>query len=153
MKQLFLAITLLMVSLQLAAQTNQAKEVESSQVFGDYRVQFSVFNSTFISPEIAQTYQLTRGNDRVLINISVTNTSDGQINLGLPATVTATATNLLQQQRTLDFKTINEGEATYYIADLRHTHEEDINFSVNVQPNGVAQAFTVRFTRKLYINE
>lgn len=121
----------------------------SYQKFGDVTVHFSVFNSTFITPDIARAYQLTRAGDRALINISVTETSDGQTSLGLPARITGTATNLLQQQRVLEFRAINEGDATYYLADLRHTNEEVMNFDIDVQLD-TGGPYRVRFTRKLH---
>lgn len=137
----------------VSAQTGQAKPVEISQKFGDYTVHFSVFNSTFITREVAALYQLTRGANQALVNISVTQTIDGKTSLGLPARISGTATNLIQQQRSLDFKTVSEGEATYYLAALRHTNEEVINFVVEVRPEAASAPFTVRFTRTLHIEE
>jgi len=128
-------------------------DTSSHQKFGDYTVHFSVFNSTFITPEVAQIYKLTRAGNRALINISVTKNTDGKTSLGLPAKVTGTATNLIQQQRVLDFKTIDEGNAVYYLADLRHTNEEVMNFAVDVQVESEAKPFTVRFTRKLHTDK
>lgn len=135
------------IALPAAADTN------SSQKFGDVTVHFSVFNSTFLTPEVARAYNLTRAENRALINISVTKTTDGQTSLGLPARVTGTATNLIQQQRALEFKTIDEGNATYYLADLRHTNEEVMNFEIEVQTDSGAAPLSVRFTRKLHVEK
>ncbi len=147
-----LALVLLWTS-ATCAQTDQARPLETSQAFGDYRVHYNVFNSTFVTPEVARLHGLTRAGNRVLINISLTRTREGETSLGLPARVTGTATNLLQQQRPLEFVTVDEGEAVYYLASLRHTREEIIHFTVNVQPEGGDQAFPVRFTRTLYIDK
>lgn len=135
------------------AQIDQLKTVESNQTFGDYTVHYTVFNSAFIPADVAGVYQLNRAKNRVLVNISVTRQTEAGHSLGLPATVTGTATNLMQQQRSLNFRTIDEGEATYYLADLRHTNEEVVNFVVQVQPDGQDQAFTLRFTRTLHVTE
>lgn len=132
------------------AQINQPKPVETSQTFGEYTVHFSVFNSTFISPEVAKIYGLTRASNQSLVNISLTRTSDGKTSLGLPAEVSGTATNLIQQQRTLKFQTVSEGDATYYLAPVRHTNEEVINFVVQVKAESASAPFTVRFTRTLH---
>ena len=144
---------LMLPALASQAQTDQPKPVETSQKFGNYTVHFSTFNSTFISPEIAQIYGLTRASNQTLINISLTQTVDGKTTLGLPARVSGTATNLIQQQRTLEFKTIAEGDATYYLAPLRHTNEEVINFAVQVQAETESAPFAVRFTRNLHTEE
>lgn len=132
------------------AQINQPKPVETSQTFGEYTVHFSVFNSTFISPEVAKIYGLTRASNQSLVNISLTRTSDGKTSLGLPAEVSGTATNLIQQQRTLKFQTVSEGDATYYLAPVRHTNEEVINFIVQVKAESASAPLTVRFTRTLH---
>lgn len=149
----YLRVFILMLclpALASQAQIDQLKSVETSQTFGSYTVHFSVFNSTFISPEVAQIYGLTRSKNQVLVNISLTQTLDGKTTLGLPVNISGTATNLIQQQRVLNFQTINEGEATYYLAPLRHTNEEVVNFVVQVQAEGESTPFTVRFTRTLH---
>lgn len=125
-------------------------DISSHQKFGDYTVHFSVFDSTFITPEVAKAYGLTRAGDRALVNISVTRTVDGKTSLGLPARISGTATNLIQQQRTLEFKMINEGEAAYYLAELRHTNEEVMSFLIDVQVDSNPAPLTVRFTRNLH---
>lgn len=122
-----------------------------SQAFGDFQVYYSVFNSTFVTPEIASTYQLNRARDRALVNISVTHTREGQTGLGLPAEVTGVATNLLQQAQPLEFREIDEGNTTYYIATVRHTNEEMYHFRIQVQPEGTTQPFELRFSQKLYL--
>lgn len=141
------AALMAVIALPVAADTN------SSQKFGDLTVHFSVFNSTFLTPEVARAYNLTRAENRALINISVTKTTDGQTSLGLPARITGTATNLIQQQRVLEFQTIEESNATYYLADLRHTNEEVINFAIEVQTDSSTTPLTVRFTRKLHVEK
>lgn len=150
MKYMFLCFGLIFVATQAFAQIYQVKPVQTAQQFGDYTVHYNVFDSTFIPSDIARTYQLTRATDQVLVNIAVTHTSSGHTSLGLPAEITGTATNLMQQQKSLQFKTIREGEVTYYLAPLRHTNQELINFVINVQPEAVQAPFTVKFNRTLY---
>jgi len=150
MKTLF-AFCLWLASAAALAQIDQAKPVDSHQTFGDYTVHYSVFNSTFITPEVARIHKLARAKNRVLVNVSLTQKREGASSLGLPARVSGTATNLIQQQRPLEFITVSEGEATYYLASLRHTNEEVINFVVNLQPEGSSETFTVRFTRTLHV--
>lgn len=141
------------LTLSIAFAHTALADTNSHPKFGDYTVHFSVFNSTFITPEVAQIYKLTRAGNRALINISVTKTTDDITSLGLPAKVTGTAANLIQQQHVLDFQTIDEGNAVYYIADLRHTNEEVMNFAVDVHVESEPKPFTVRFTRKLHTDK
>lgn len=146
-----IALCLWLASAAALAQIQQVKPVDSQQTFGEYTVHYSVFNSTFITPEVARLYQLTRAKDRVLVNVSVTKALENGSTLGLPARVSGTAINLLQQQRSLEFITLSEGEATYYLASLRHTSEEVINFAITLQPEGSDQSMVVRFSRTLYL--
>jgi hypothetical protein len=151
MKYLLCCLMLVFGAAPAVAQTNQAKSINSQQVFGHYTVHFSVFNSSFLTADTANAAGLTRARDQVLINISVTDNRNAG-GVGRAAEVSGTATNLIQQQRVLAFKTITEGDAFYYIAPLRHTNEEVMNFAVDVRPEGEAESFSVRFTRTLYVD-
>ncbi|BFM19268.1 DUF4426 domain-containing protein [Gilvimarinus japonicus] len=157
---------LLTTGLLLASITSVAVDVPDANVlepgfrektFGDYTVHFSTFSSAFITPEVAEVYGITRARNQLLVNVSVTQTDAGKTSLGLGATINGTASNLLQQQRVLDFAEINEGNATYYLAPLKHTNEEVYNFSITVTPTGTnhedAAPMTVKFSRKLYVEE
>ncbi|WP_347330710.1 DUF4426 domain-containing protein [Marinimicrobium locisalis] len=118
-----------------------------SERFGDYQLYYSVFNSTFVPADIASVHGLVRGEDRALVNISVTSAEGG---LGQEAKVTGTATNLMQQAQTLPFQEINEGDTYYYIAPMRHTEEEIYNFRITIEPKATEQSFELTFSQKLY---
>ncbi|WP_323845902.1 DUF4426 domain-containing protein [Microbulbifer magnicolonia] len=138
------ALALLFWAASTAAQ--EAKIIKSHEDFGDYRVIYSVFNSEFIKPEIAQNYQLVRAKDRAFVNVSVVEKEGGQ--RGLSSEMSGTATNLIQQSRPLEFMEIREGDAVYYLAPLRFEHEETLTFNIEVKlPNGNTE--TINFRRKL----
>jgi hypothetical protein len=119
--------------------------------FGDYKVYFSVFNSSFIKADIARLHNITRAKDQALINIAVVkNKNKESLSGGMSAQITGTASNLMQQQRTLNFVEIKEGDAVYYLAPLRFTNEEVINFKINVKANN-RQSHTLKFTKTLYV--
>lgn len=117
--------------------------------FGEYRVQHTVFNSSFIKPEIASIYNLTRGKDHALVNIAVLKNSAGGKSKGLPAKVSGSVANLMQQAKPLDFKEIKEQDATYYLADLRFDNEEVLHFNITVTVDG--RDLDVKFSKKLYV--
>ena len=119
----------------------------ASTEFGSHTVHHSVFPSMFILPDIAKIHSITRAEDRILINISVHKTADNQ---AVSAEVSGTATNLMQQMKTLDFKTISEADATYYIASLRTSNREVYHFDIAIKPPGQTQAFHLKFAKKLY---
>ncbi len=119
---------------------------ESTQVFGDYTVHYMAFNSTFIQPDIAKSYDLVRANNQALINITVQNKA-GQ---AIAAKLDGYSQNLMQQKKGLAFKTITEQDAIYGIAPLRINNEEVLHFVITITPPD-AQPFTLKFTRKMYI--
>lgn len=130
---------------------HSASAQENVERFGAYKVHYSVFNSTFLQPEIAQAYNLVRARDQVLVNISVNKTQEGTTSLGLPVEISGFASNLMQQRQTLDFVEIAEGDATYYIAPLEHTNEETYNFTISVDPEGETGPFELTLSRTLYV--
>lgn len=65
------AAALALFFLAAGAMAQQARVIKNYEDFGDYRVIFSVFNSDFIQPDIAQQYQLVRAKDRAYVNVSV----------------------------------------------------------------------------------
>jgi uncharacterized membrane protein len=150
MNKLMPLLLSLCLSLTAYAQTNQTKEIQTFQKFGEYTVHYNVFNSKSIPAEVAKLYNLTRSKDIALVNISLTKTENGVTSLGLPAKVSVNAVNLMQQTKALEFKEIKEPEATYYLAPFRYTNEEDIRFEVSVLPEGESKPLTVSFTRRLF---
>lgn len=153
MKFILQAALLMLLSVTAAAQIDQQKSVDTSQVVGDYRVHFSVFNSAFVPADIAQLHQLIRAKDRALVNISVTREGQVEQGVGIKAVVEGSATNLMQQRKSLAFKEINEGIAHYYLAPLRHSQEELINFEINLLPEGEVKPIVIKFNRTLYIDK
>lgn len=124
-----------------------ADDEQSSKNFGRYTVHYSTFNSLFVPADIAKIHKLVRAKDQTLINISVQKNADGK---PVPAKVTGTAENLLQQLKTIDFKTIEEPGAVYYIGALRHTNEEIFHLDFAIVPEGENTPLEFRLSRKLY---
>ena len=122
------------------------------QTFDDYKVFYSIFNSSFIKPEIARAYNITRGKDYGLVNISVIKTSKSGDSLGLPAIVKGTAANLMQQRKDLKFLEIIEKNAVYYLAQFRFANEEVLNFSIQVAPVPKQKTYELKFTKTLYVD-
>ena len=139
------SITLLwLVATTTWAQTNV------QQRFGDYSVHYSVFNSSFLEPDIAAAYDLIRGGDIALVNIAVTRLNAGGESLGLPTLINGRVQNLLGQSRDLEFKEIREGQATYYLASFPISNEDPQHFFINLRPEGTSSTFELNFTRTLY---
>jgi hypothetical protein len=143
----FIRLLALVVLTAVTALPALAEDVSSSKIFGAYTVHYSTFNSLFVPAEIAEIHQLVRAKDQALINIAVQKTADGA---AVPAKITGTAKNLLQQVKTIDFKTVEEPGAIYYLGALRHSNEEVFHMDFNIVPEGESTPLQLRLTRKLY---
>jgi len=120
--------------------------------FGDYKVYFSVFNSSFIQPEIAEAYNFTRGKDRALVNIALVKKKDVGDTQGLATEISGYSQNLMQQRRNLEFMEVNEQNAVYYLAPVRFINEEILHFTIEVKPTASSRPMTVTFSKKLYVD-
>lgn len=144
--------SLLMSSLAMAAAIPEAKTMDNTpKRFGDYEVHFSAFPSTFITPEIAKAYKLERGPRNGIVNISVRNVKSSEVGKAVTASLKGSQTmNLLSQSSNLTFNEVKEGDAIYYLADFRFTHQEMLKFSIKVQPEGSGRSETFEFRQQFY---
>lgn len=133
-----------LIGLSAQAQTNVYEE------FGNYKVFYSVFNSTFLSPEIAELHGFSRAANRALVNIALIHSTDEGDSLGLSARVEGSAQNLIMQNKPLNFVEVRDGDAVYYLASFTFNNEEPLHFSVTVDHDGTATPHQVKFTKTLY---
>ena len=117
---------------------------EQKQAFGDYEVHYSVFNPSFLRAEVAERYDIVRGRDKAVVNVSVL---DGDRTVAL--SVTGTVKNLLGQLQPLDFREVKEGEAVYYLATLTYQDRDTLRFEITADLPGYGPA-VVRFQQTLY---
>lgn len=118
---------------------------EQKQMLGPYEAHYVVVQSTFFSEEVASRYDIVRGRDRALMNLSFLDESLKPV----AVSVNGTATNLLGQIATLEFREVREGEALYYLAEIRHTDRETLRFKVAVRtPDGVERE--LRFQQQMF---
>lgn len=126
---------------------------EQKKVFGDYEVHYSVVPTRFIPEEVARVYQITRGNHRMLLNISVRKIAPaGSTTETLPqaATVSGTRHDLMRPFE-LTFREITEQGAIYYLSDFSIINEEILRFTINVGLDS-GENFSFEFVKKLYID-
>jgi hypothetical protein len=150
MKKLLQSVFLVFFAATVQAQVDQPKEIRTTEKFGAYTVHYNVFNSTDIPAKVAEAYKLVRGKDRALVNISLTKTENGSTSLGLPAVVTGSSKNLMQQKQTLTFIEIKEGDATYYLAPFVFNNEEVLHFDIQVNTDVSGKPINFTFNRTLY---
>ncbi len=118
--------------------------------YGDYEVHYNAFNSTFIEPDVAESYGLTRSKNLALINVSVLQKQADGSKQAVTATVTGSASNLIGQSEELSFKEIREADALYYIGSLRFSGEQQMRISLDVQPDPNQSAYSIQFEQTFY---
>ena len=116
-------------ALVLACITMDVK-AEQMRNLGDWEVHYVLVPTTFLNKDIAASYQIERGRDRALVNISVLDENGSPV----VAEVTGRVTNLLSQTEELEFSEITEGPAVYYLAEVKHTDRDMLRFEVSIFP-------------------
>lgn len=123
---------------------------QQSEMFGPYELHYSVVNTTFLSPEIAASYGIVRGEQRAILTLAVReHGADGSATR--PMQIKGRTWDLIQTQP-LEFQQIREGQAVYYVAEFRFINEEWRFFEVDFRPEGAQQTHTFKFKHQLYIN-
>lgn len=121
-----------------------------SKDFGEYTVQWSVFPSTFLTPEIAKENGLNRSRSIGVVNIAImTEAEDGGMKT-VSGQVEGKALNDIQQAKFLAFRRIQEGDAVYFIAEYQYSNAELMTFQITARPTGAGRDMPVRFAHTLF---
>lgn len=148
MKKRLLVPAFLLLSLSASLQSFAADQ--PYKAFGDYKVFYSAFNSSFITPEVAASYNITRGKDWGLVNIAVV--KDGAQG-GSTALIKGHVANIIAQQQTLKFFEVREGKVVYYLAPFRFEDEDAMTFKISIRPDPDKPAHNISFQRRFYHDE
>ncbi|MDT8399886.1 MAG: DUF4426 domain-containing protein [Pseudomonadales bacterium] len=141
-KYRFLSTLMLLLSASLQA--------EQAQDFGAYTVHYIAVNSTFLDPEIARQYGITRSERRGFVNISVLkNSADGN-GPAVSAHIEGLKKNLLQQAQPLNFTEIREAQAIYYLGEFDFSNAETLRFELQIQPEARGPVYPLTWTTRLY---
>ena len=116
----------------------------------NYIVHYSAFNSTLLTPEVADANGLMRSRQRGIINIAVQRKQPG----GQPKAVMAQLEGYTGQmggsEIPLDFQVVEEGDAVYYLAEFRFHDGDKLNFDVKVKPTPDAASLKVSFSQSFF---
>ncbi|MBL4900472.1 MAG: DUF4426 domain-containing protein [Colwellia sp.] len=142
MMKILLAITVSFFAMTYANADNMKK-------LGSMNVHYMAIGSTFFTPEIAKVYGITRSRYNGLINISVLdNTKAG--NPAKTVSISGQAKNNLGQFKTLVFTEVKEGDAIYYLAQVKYGNEETLHFTLAINDGKEQQ--TLKFSQKFYVD-
>lgn len=138
--------------LSFCASAQKDPDLKTESDFKHYRVQHVVFNSTFIQEDIAKAYGLKRSKYESLLNISVYDKRSQKTIATVPANISGTVKNLMQQQKSLNVIEINEKDTVYYLAPIRIANEELLHFELSITPEG-SEPLHVTFSQTVYADE
>ena len=123
-------------------------DAEHTKEFGDYLIHHNVFRSDTLSAEIAKSYNLTRRNNRIIVNIAVIKKVPNTTGTATAATVTGHVKNLMGQMRSIEFHQVKEDAAIYYLAEVQFTEGELLRFDIKVTPEDENRAASLKFDKR-----
>lgn len=123
---------------------------EQMKLFDDIEVHYSVVRTSMIPPEVASTYSITRGPNRMLLNVSIQKRTGEYTTASQAGTVTGTRHDLIKPYP-LAFSEVREQEAIYYLADFPIINEEITRFNISVVLES-GKKLDLEFQKTLYID-
>ena len=124
-----------------------------SERFGPYELHYSVVNTTFLDPMVADQYDISRGRRRAIINLSLREHLEDGSTVARPMTVAGQSWDLTEQRINFDFKEIREGPAIYYIGQFKFINREWRYFEFDFVPEGDSASLNFKFKHQMYIND
>jgi Domain of unknown function (DUF4426) len=126
-----------------------AKRIETPQEAvtrdGDVTMRANVIATGLLHERMAQEYGIPRDGRSVLLMVSVRRGPDG-FDISLPATITASATNLQGQTQSIAMREMRIGELTDYIGTAQMSPPETLRFDLKIMREGAATS-TMTFSR------
>lgn len=121
---------------------------EQKVVKGDWDIHYIAFPSAFLKPDVAKSYGLQRSRYLGIVNISVLDNqnNDQAKNVYLMGK----AKNLLGQLKDIKFQKVTEGDAIYYLAQVKYSNEEIINFDIDIKLGDRTEK--LKFSHKFYVD-
>ena len=151
LRKLFHALIIgLTLTLPALAQEDAPPEATpTSQQFGDVTVHFTVLNTSFLSPQVARSYGIVRGDNKFLVNVAI-GKQEGERSRALRAEVSGSSSDLIHRAP-LKFREVIEQDAIYYIAELEiDGKRERRDFRLSVKTDERPQPYDIQFNKHLY---
>ena len=116
--------------------------------FGDYQVHYSIFPSSFLTPEVASQYNIVRSKSIGIVNVSILEETETGLK-PVSGQVQGQVMNDIRQSRFLGFRRISEGESVYYIAEFQFSEGELLTFQLEANVPGANDPMPVRVAQTL----
>jgi len=143
---------LLVLALITATLFSPAQASEQKVAIGDYEFHYSIFPSAQLTPEVAREYGLTRSRAIGIVNAVILKKPESSSAVAMPVdgAVEGQVTNDLRQVRQLQFKTVREGQAVYYLAQFQYQNAELLTFTLEARPQRSDVVLPVRISQALF---
>lgn len=118
--------------------------------FGEYEVHYSVFPSTFLTPEVAAENNLRRSRSVGVVNISLMKRDENGHIRTVQGQVQGQVLNEIRQTRFLAFRRIQEGDSVYFISEYQYRPGDVMTFQLTARPSGHNEDLPIRFSHTLF---
>jgi hypothetical protein len=125
---------------------------ENYKDFGDYIVHFNALSTADLPAEVARGYGITRSKNRAMLNVSIIRKEEGTTGRPVTGSVSARATNLTGQLKTVEMREIVEegGAAVYYIGETQVANAETLIYTIDVTPINESSRFSATYKKQFY---
>jgi hypothetical protein len=128
---------------------NSSASKENMKEMGSMQIHYMALGSAFLTPEIATAYSIERSKYNALINISVLDATQ-QSTPAKVVSISGKSRNNLGQIKSLAFDEVKEGDAIYYLAQVKFSHEETIHFDLTITDG--KESHQLKFKQKFYVD-
>lgn len=119
----------------------------TNKKFVHHTVCYNAFPGDTLPVQMTQKYDIKRSKNMALINITVLKNNPEHPGQGIAAQVSGVMQNLMGQKKKLTFREVHEGNAWYYLAEVKVEHDEVVNFFIHVKTKD-GQDYDVTFSKK-----
>ena len=140
-------LTTVIMTLSLLLGMSHHAQAEQKMTLGKWDVHYIVFDTTFLTPEIAKANGIVRSKYNALVNISVL---DSESQVAQRVDVSGTARNLIGTTKELKFKRVIDDDAIYSLASLSFRHGENYTFDVTIRQ--VTESQTLTFKHEMFVD-
>lgn len=126
---------------------NSAPQEATSRI-GDVTIRATAMPTAQLSEPVATQYGIARADNTVMLLIGVRKGSDAQ-ETALPATITATATDLRGRRHDIAMRELRSGDLLDYVGTFEVSPPDTVRFDVTIVREGGASS-TMQFTRDFY---
>jgi hypothetical protein len=125
-----------------------AAQQEAVSRIGDITIRASALPTAALAPEVADRYGIVREERTVMLLVGVRKGADMQ-ETAVPATITATATNLSGQRQSIALRELRSGDLLDYVGTVETSLPDTLRFDLTIVREGGASS-TMQFSREFY---